>query len=355
VKICVEFHFLTGRALNWANLSAEIRAMSRRPSAASSFSRGSALPAVAVALFVCWNGCALDRSGLSSGVEQATSSGGQNQPPHGSGGNPGTGPGGSTVHFGSGGAAPATGGQPGIGASGGHEVTGSGGSGGSPVTTTSGGAFGQGTGGKPATGGAAGFPVATGGLGGSGDGSAGGSTSGGHGGAMTSTGGASSSGGVSGSGGPVSGGSGGSTAGGGRSGGTGGAGTGGAGVPACDPSIRDRDTCVLGTPDCGLTCGVSNLGTETCTCGTNRRWSCSACVYPPGDYSCYQLPATKFVTACAPATVTGTPCVGNCTVCSTYGYSTTGTLTSDYCACTQAAGSNQHVYQCASASEWPPQ
>ena len=106
--------------------------------------------------------------------------------------------------------------------------------------------------------------------------------------------------------------------------------------------------------DCRQTCGVSALGTRSCTCA-NRRWSCGACIYPPGDYSCYQLPAFGAVMPCPPNTVNETTsCLATCTVCADY-VDTNGLRKTGYCACTQAAGDKQRAYRCASASDWPPQ
>jgi len=125
-------------------------------------------------------------------------------------------------------------------------------------------------------------------------------------------------------------------------------------MPVCDPALRDRDPCAAGAVDCRKTCGVSELGAKPCTCA-DRQWSCGDCVYPSGDYSCYELPASGPVPACPPNTVNGmTSCFGDCTLCANY-LDTTGTPKIGYCACNRSPGDGQRLYHCASSAEWPPQ
>jgi len=308
--------------------------------------RASRLPAAyallgGVLLLACWNGCEINRSGLSAGGDRPGGSGGQLSP-FGTGGIDVSDTGGSTIHFGTGGAGPGTGGHPTGGAGGGPEVVGTGGTAGAVGSggTASGG---QGSGGRIfGSGGAAGQTVGTGGDAGGPGGRGGGSATrtGGRGGGTTSTGG---SGGNWGSGGRWSGDAG-------RMGSTGGS---DGGLPMCDPSIRDKDPCDSGTPDCRKSCGVSSMATKPCTC-TGRQWACGDCVYPSGDYSCYQLPAMA-PPPCPPSTVNGmTACVGNCTLCSNY-MDTTGMPKMGYCACNLDPGDSARVYHCASSAEWPPQ
>jgi len=313
--------------------------MSRRPSAASWSSRASVLFPGALLLFACWIGCELDRSGLSSGVTPPPGSGGHTQNEPGTGGvSPGTG--GSSIHFGTGGLASGGHATGGSGGSGGQIVPASGGAAGVVVGSGGDGDAGQGTGGliaasggvagqvPPGKGGTAGQPPSTG---------SGGPRAGGRGGMTTGTGGW-----WNGSG---------NTGGGGWNSGTGGA---SGGIPMCDASIRDKDTCGFGAPDCRKTCGVSELGTKPCSC-TNRQWNCGDCAYPAGNYSCYELPASGPVPPCPPNTVNGmTSCFGDCTLCANY-TDTSGMAKTGYCACNQDPGDTQRLYHCASSSEWPPQ
>jgi len=254
----------------------------------------------------------------------------------GTGGVVGTDTGGSTIHFGTGGLGLGTGGHATGGASGGHEFVGTGGGAGAVGS----GSGGEGTGGRMVRSGGGAGTIGTGGsAGGPGGKDGGGARSGGHGGGVASTGGT----GNWGSGGSWTGDAG-------RTGSTGGS---EGGLPMCDAALRDKDPCDLGTPDCRKGCGVSALAQKQCTC-TNRQWACGDCVYPSGDYSCYQLPAMS-PPPCPQSTVNGmTACVGNCTLCSNY-TDTSGTPKIGYCACSLDPGDSARVYHCASLAEWPPQ
>jgi hypothetical protein len=149
------------------------------------------------------------------------------------------------------------------------------------------------------------------------------------------------------------GGAGGGTGGSWGTGGTAAGGAGGAGPAMCDPSIRDKDSCDFRASECRKTCGVSALATKPCTC-TAGQWNCGDCVYPAGDYSCYQLDKS-FVPSCPSGTSNGTTtCTGICSLCSGY-QDTTGTDKVGYCSCTDPGGNAPSVYRCASTSEWPPQ
>jgi hypothetical protein len=237
---------------------------------------------------------------------------------------------------GSGGMPGATGGAP---ATGGTGPSTGGGSGGTPLTGT-------GTGGIEAsrTGGTGGGRLGTGG-------SAGQPGTGGAG-----TGGFAGSGGAAGSGG--SGGGGGRMGAGGWWGGTGGwwggTGTGGTtNLPMCDSNTRDKSSCGFGAADCVKNCGVDDLATKPCSC-VSGSWSCGTCTYPPGDYSCYELPVSG-VPSCPPGTTNGvTACFGTCSLCSGY-LDSTATPKSGYCACLDDGPSGSSVYRCASTAEWPPQ
>jgi len=131
-----------------------------------------------------------------------------------------------------------------------------------------------------------------------------------------------------------------------------GSGTGGtASLPMCDASVKDNGSCSFGSQDCTKTCGVDALATKPCSCSAGT-WSCGTCVYPPGDYSCYQLPPSG-VPVCPPQTMSGTTrCTVMCSICSGY-LDSTGTPKDGYCSC-DATGSSP-VYRCASTAEWPPQ
>lgn len=269
----------------------------------------------------------------------------------GAGGSPG-GTGGLPIHFGTGGTG--TGGHPIGDGSGGETAPGTGGH---PIGNGSGGVT------APGTGGTAGVVVATGGNGSGGLGE-GGHVLGSGGVAGRTTPGSAGRAGNDGGGGARAGGRGGSTSGGGGGGsagtgnnpGNGGrmGGSGGAGA-ICDPTMRENDPCGPATAgDCHKTCGVSDLGTKSCSC-VSRQWTCGACMYPPGDYSCYDLPASGVVAPCPPNAVNGmTSCFGNCTVCSNY-TDASGSLKPGYCACNQDPGDKQRLYHCASSTEWPPQ
>jgi len=288
-------------------------------------------------LLACWNGCEIDRSGLSAAGDRPGGSGGLLSS-IGTGGSASTDTGGSSIHFGSGGVGLGSGGH----ATGGdHEVPpGTGGTAGTVGSGGTTGSGGEGTGGRIlGSGGGAGQTAGTGGTVGNGKGGGGGIRPVGRGGSTASTGGN----GNWGSGGWWMGGAG-------RSGSSGGS---EGGMPMCDPSLREKDPCDFGTPQCRKACGVSALATKPCTC-TNRQWTCGDCVYPSGDYSCYKLPAMS-PPPCPPSTVNGmTACTGNCTQCSNY-TDTSGMPKMGYCACSLEPGDSARVYHCASSSEWPPQ
>jgi hypothetical protein len=135
--------------------------------------------------------------------------------------------------------------------------------------------------------------------------------------------------------------------------GNGGSGGRSTGLPMCDPDIKDNASCSFGTPSCRKTCGVSALATKACSCAGGQ-WSCGACSYPPGDYSCYELPS-GFIPQCPFATMSGiTSCNALCSLCSGY-VDSTGAPKIGYCACSDDPDSAGHVYKCASSAEWPPQ
>lgn len=287
---------------------------------------------LAALVLVGLSGCMVDSSGL-SGAGAAAGQGG------GSGG--------------SGGALAATGGatQAGRGGGTGGLVSSFGG------TPATGGTAPQGTGGS----GRGGAGQTGGGTGGVADSSGGqpgtqdaGVTDGGAGGSVD----ASASGGSTGAGGGA--GSGGRAGTGGWWGGTGGwwGGTGGTtALPMCDSSLRDKTACTPGSVTCSKNCGVDDLATKPCSCVAGN-WSCGTCTYPPGDYSCYQIPASG-VQSCGPGTTNGvTSCFGMCSLCSGY-LDSTGTPKDGYCAClNDGSGGGVYgnsVYRCASSAEWPPQ
>jgi hypothetical protein len=141
-------------------------------------------------------------------------------------------------------------------------------------------------------------------------------------------------------------------------GGTGGWWGGGTGgttqLPMCDSSLRDKTACTPGAATCQKSCGVDDLATKPCSC-VNGSWSCGTCTYPPGDYSCYQLPTFGGVPSCSPGTTNGvTACFGMCSLCADY-LDSTGTPKTGYCACLNDGPAQSSVYRCASTSEWPPQ
>jgi hypothetical protein len=82
-------------------------------------------------------------------------------------------------------------------------------------------------------------------------------------------------------------------------------------------------------------------------------WTCDSCTFPPGDYSCYDLPSGN-IRACPSGTQSGiTACTGRCTICSGY-VESTGAEKNGYCVCEPDAASAPGTYHCASSAEWPP-
>ena len=148
---------------------------------------------------------------------------------------------------------------------------------------------------------------------------------------------------------------------GGRGGGTGGRGGApdtdgmgvGSGLPMCAPDLKDKSACAPGSDGCWKTCGVNNRATKPCSCVAGL-WNCGDCVYPPGDYSCYDLSGSAFVAPCPPETHSGmVSCAVLCSLCSGY-VDSTGAPKIGYCAC-DTGPDGSRTYQCASSSEWPPQ
>jgi hypothetical protein len=300
--------------------------MFRRPAVASRVARAIA-PYVALVV-LAWSGCALNRSGLSSGTGQGGGAG--SSPLAGAGGHARGGSGGTPSVAGFGGATTGVGGVASAanggsaGAAGGVMGEGAGGDGGGAGTTGVGGL--DGTAGLGGASGGAGTSDGAGGVAGGGGagGLGGGAGSGGSGGGWTGFGGFEwgSRGGASG------------------------------GLPMCDPSMKDNDPCTRGEAACRKTCGVSGLATKACTCSFAGQWDCGTCTYPAGDYSCYQLPA--FVPSCPFGTMSGDRCSTTCSVCSGYADST-GMSKAGYCSCSDPDAYGVRVYHCASSSEWPPQ
>ncbi len=99
---------------------------------------------------------------------------------------------------------------------------------------------------------------------------------------------------------------------------------------------------------------MAGLATKPCYC-SGGQWNCGTCVYPPGDYSCYELPAFGAVPSCSQSTMNGvTSCSGICSLCSGY-LDSNGMPKAGYCSCSDSDASAPPVYRCASNSEWPPQ
>lgn len=126
-----------------------------------------------------------------------------------------------------------------------------------------------------------------------------------------------------------------------------------AGAKVCMlPCLVTTGACASGVDlDCTTHCGPSRIGNATCSCSASA-WTCGACTFPAGDYSCYKLPAT--VPACDPTTppTAGAACtLAACTVC---GAATgkafidaSGATRPGYCVC--ATGH----WSCAVPKQWP--
>jgi hypothetical protein len=273
------------------------------------------------------------------------SSGGGSGGKGGSAGSSTPGAGGSSTPGAGGSSTPGAGGTstPGAGGSGGSSTPGAGGSGGSSTPGaggTAGGTAGSGAGGTAGSGTA-----------GSGAGGTAGSGAGGTAG--------SGAGGTAGSG----------------AGGTAGSGTGGAGgtpnfgLPSCAASVAKNGVCIATDQQlCYKTCGPSNVGRKSETCGPGADGGMTyaemaGCSYDPaGTYSCYKIPTTANA-ACPLDTTTGLPAtpMGSaacavadpCVVCNSSGglaggnYMDSSGAKAGFCVCVA------NKWTCASTSAWP--
>jgi hypothetical protein len=265
------------------------------------------------------------------------SSGGGSGGKGGSAGSSTPGAGGSSTPGAGGSSTPGAGGTstPGAGGSGGSSTPGAGGSGGSST---------------PGAGGTAGGTAGSGAGGTAGSGTAG-----------------SGAGGTAGSG---AGGTAGSGAGGTAGSGTGGAGgTPNFGLPSCAASVAKNGVCIATDQQlCYKTCGPSNVGRKSETCGPGADGGMTyaemaGCSYDPaGTYSCYKIPTTANA-ACPLDTTTGLPAtpMGSaacavadpCVVCNSSGglaggnYMDSSGAKAGFCVCVA------NKWTCASTSAWP--
>jgi hypothetical protein len=281
------------------------------------------------------------------------SSGGGSGGKGGSAGSSTPGAGGSSTPGAGGSSTPGAGGTstPGAGGSGGSSTPGAGGSGGSSTPGaggTAGGTAGSGAGGT------AGSGTAGSGAGGTAGSGAGGTAGSGAGGTAGS-----GAGGTAGSG----------------AGGTAGSGTGGAGgtpnfgLPSCAASVAKNGVCIATDQQlCYKTCGPSNVGRKSETCGPGADGGMTyaemaGCSYDPaGTYSCYKIPTTANA-ACPLDTTTGLPAtpMGSaacavadpCVVCNSSGglaggnYMDSSGAKAGFCVCVA------NKWTCASTSAWP--
>jgi hypothetical protein len=221
---------------------------------------------------------------------------------------------------------------PGAGGSGGSSTPGAGGSGGSSTPGaggTAGGTAGSGAGGTAGSGTA-----------GSGAGGTAGSGAGGTAG--------SGAGGTAGSG----------------AGGTAGSGTGGAGgtpnfgLPSCAASVAKNGVCIATDQQlCYKTCGPSNVGRKSETCGPGADGGMTyaemaGCSYDPaGTYSCYKIPTTA--NAACPLGSAACAVADPCVVCNSSGglaggnYMDSSGAKAGFCVCVA------NKWTCASTSAWP--
>jgi hypothetical protein len=158
-------------------------------------------------------------------------------------------------------------------------------------------------------------------------------------------------------------------------GGTAGSGTGGAGgtpnfgLPSCAASVAKNGVCIATDQQlCYKTCGPSNVGRKSETCGPGADGGMTyaemaGCSYDPaGTYSCYKIPTTANA-ACPLDTTTGLPAtpMGSaacavadpCVVCNSSGglaggnYMDSSGAKAGFCVCVA------NKWTCASTSAWP--
>jgi hypothetical protein len=107
---------------------------------------------------------------------------------------------------------------------------------------------------------------------------------------------------------------------------------------------------------CYNSCGPMSIGFKSETCTASLYVEQSGCSFPPGDESCYKIPATEPAScpgAAAPPQASQPCSIAACVVCGgTGGYKDSkGTAKTGYCVCAGAAGATK--WSCASSTAWP--
>jgi hypothetical protein len=108
---------------------------------------------------------------------------------------------------------------------------------------------------------------------------------------------------------------------------------------------------------CYKTCGPQSIGfkSETCTAGVYVEQA--GCSFPPGDYSCYKIPAVIDPSCPVDVPQGSTPCsVAPCTLCNVNGgyLDSSGAARTGYCVCPPPSSSTGTAkWSCATTTAWP--
>ena len=128
-------------------------------------------------------------------------------------------------------------------------------------------------------------------------------------------------------------------------------------VTAQDAAPTKSGLCTASdTQVCYKTCGPFNVGFKSETCTNGAYVEMNGCNFPPGDYSCYKIPATIDPSCPTTTPQSGQPCtVAECVLCNVGGnyFDSNGNNKSGYCVCPPPNDRGEQRWSCASSSAWP--